>query len=493
MLERLAIKEISIKIPQSSELTRLESDFYTSESVIFKKFLTGAKIINFVQYGTSEELNEDGIGYPVLRLNEFDSNFIKTPSKSSNKISNEVYENLKLFKDDVLICRTNGNPKLVGKSAIVPMNYEFAYASYLFKIRPKPELINSSTLVTFLNSKYGRMEIEKHSMVGNQANFSPAKFREINIPIFDKKLNLKIEESTYSAFKLLTKSQELYSQAETLLLQEIGIDERVISSNPVAVTKQAVEGSNPSAITTNKAEKERFSTPSINVKSFKDSFGINGRLDAEYYQPKYEVMIEKIKSYKNGFEPLSIACNLKDTNHNPTENQEYNYIELSNIGKTGDINGCTNELGKDLPSRARRLVNTNDVIISSIEGSLQSCAIIGKEYNNALCSTGFYVINSDKINSETLIVLFKSDLMQSIMKQNCSGTILTGMNKYEFQNILVPLIDIKAQLNIAKLIAESFSLKKQSEHLLQVAKRAIEIAIEENEELAMKYINENVK
>lgn len=231
----------------------------------------------------------------------------------------------------------------------------------------------------------------------------------------------------------------------------------------------------------------------VNVKSFKDSFGVTGRLDAEYYQKKYEVVIEKIKSYKNGFEPLFIACNLKDSNHNPKENQEYNYIELSNIGKTGDINGCTTELGKNLPSRARRIVNTNDVIISSIEGSLQSCAVVGKEYNNALCSTGFYVINSEKINSETLIVLFKSDLMQSIMKQNCSGTILTGMNKYEFQNILVPLIEKKAQQEIAQLIEESFSLKKQSQHLLEVAKRAVEMAIEENEAVAMKYINENVK
>ena len=487
LLERLAIREISIKIPQSSDLTRLESDFYTSDSMIFKKSLTGAKIIDFVQYGTSEELNEDGIGYPILRLNEFDSNFIKTPSKSSNKISENVYENLKLYKDDVLICRTNGNPKLVGKSAIVPMNYEFAYASYLFKVRPKIDLINSSTLVTYLNSKYGRMEIEKHSMVGNQANFSPAKFREINIPIFDKKFNLKIEENTYLAFNLLIKSQELYSQAETILLKEIGLEKEVTGLNPVEVTNQAVEGSNPSMFTNNGANKN------VNVKSFKDSFGVTGRLDAEYYQKKYEVVIEKIKSYKNGFEPLFIACNLKDSNHNPKENQEYNYIELSNIGKTGDINGCTTELGKNLPSRARRIVNTNDVIISSIEGSLQSCAVVGKEYNNALCSTGFYVINSEKINSETLIVLFKSDLMQSIMKQNCSGTILTGMNKYEFQNILVPLIEKKAQQEIAQLIEESFSLKKQSEYLLEVAKRAVEIAIEENEAAAMAYINENVK
>lgn len=228
------------------------------------------------------------------------------------------------------------------------------------------------------------------------------------------------------------------------------------------------------------------------MKSFAASFGVTGRLDAEYYQKKYELIIEKIKSYKNGFEPLAIACNLEDKNYNPIENEEYKYIELSNIGKTGDITGCTTELGKDLPSRARRLVNTNDVIISSIEGSLQSCALVAEEYNNALCSTGFYVINSNKINSETLVVLFKSELMQSIMKQNCSGTILTGMNKNEFQNILVPIIDKKAQQKIAQLIEESFSLKKQSEHLLEVAKKAVEIAIEESEEVAINFINENV-
>ena len=215
-------------------------------------------------------------------------------------------------------------------------------------------------------------------------------------------------------------------------------------------------------------------------------------MDAEYYQKKYEIFIEKIRTYKNGFETLFIACNLKDKNFSPKEDEEYKYIELSNIGKSGDVNGCTTELGKNLPSRARRLVNTNDVVISSIEGSLQSCGLISEEYNNALCSTGFYVINSKKINSETLIVLFKSPLMQSIMKQNCSGTILTGMNKDEFQNILVPLIDKKAQIKIAKLIQESFALKKQSEDLLEVAKKAVEIAIEENEEIAIQFIEEQL-
>jgi restriction endonuclease S subunit len=200
-----------------------------------------------------------------------------------------------------------------------------------------------------------------------------------------------------------------------------------------------------------------------------------------------------IYEYKNGFEKLTIACNLKDTNFNPAEDTFYKYIELSNIGKTGEVNGCTQELGKDLPSRARRKINTGDVVISSIEGSLQSCAVIPKEYDNAICSTGFYVIKSTKINSETLLVLFKSQLMQAIMKQNCSGTILTAMNKDEFTNILIPLIDHSKQAQIAELVQESFMLKAESQRLLHIAKQAVEIAIETDEATAIQFINDHAK
>ncbi len=137
MLEGLEIKEVLFSEPLKTDLLRLEAEFYTAKSFKLSKSFTGAEIIDFVQYGTSEELNEESEGYPVLRLNEFQSNFIGQPSKFCKRIDNQTYESLKLKKDDVLICRTNGNPKLVGKSAMVPKDYDFAYASYLFKIRPK--------------------------------------------------------------------------------------------------------------------------------------------------------------------------------------------------------------------------------------------------------------------------------------------------------------------------------------------------------------------
>lgn len=43
-------------------------------------------------------------------------------------------------------------------------------------------------------------------------------------------------------------------------------------------------------------------------------------------------------------------------------------------------------------------------------------------------------------------------------------------------------------LQIANLIEQSFTLKKQSEYLLEVSKRVVEIAIKENEAVALKFI-----
>lgn len=81
----------------------------------------------------------------------------------------------------------------------------------------------------------------------------------------------------------------------------------------------------------------------------------------------------------------------------------------------------------------------------------------------------------------------------NILQHNCSWTILTAINKDEFFKIPIPIIDFTKQREISELIEKSFALKKESEHLLEVAKRAVEIAIEENEEVALEFIENNSK
>lgn len=448
MLEGLEICEVPFSRVIGNDIVRMESEFYNSNTVSYKNTVKASHIIDFSQYGTSKELNEMGEGYPVLRLNEFNYSFISHPDKYCSLLDIDAYHGLQLKKDDVLICRTNGNPKFVGRSAIVPKDYDYAFASYLFRIRPNRKYINSATLVAFLNSKYGRLEIEKYSMVGNQANFSPAKFREISIPVFSKDLNDKIEDITYRAFQKLEMSESLYSEAANNMLECLDLNDFTASSN------------------------------SCNVKTLKESFIETGRLDAEYYQPKYDDILHHIQAYKYGSKNLAEICDIKEENFTPKDDTTYKYVELANIGKYGNIIGCSQQKGEDLPSRARRIVSKNDVVISSLEGSLDSCALVEEDYDGALCSTGFYVLKSNVLNSETLLVLFKSPLVKELMRKGCSGTILTAIGRQELERIPIPLIRQEIQDEIAQHVQSSISLRKESQQLLEYAKLTVEGAIQ---------------
>jgi type I restriction enzyme, S subunit len=119
--------------------------------------------------------------------------------------------------------------------------------------------------------------------------------------------------------------------------------------------------------------------------------------------------------------------------------------------------------------------------------------LIDNEYNQALCSTGFHVISSKTINPETLLVLLKSIIGQMQLKKGCSGTILTAINKDEFRKVVVPILPQEIQEEIRQKITESFALRRQSKHLLECAKRAVEIAIEQDEQAAIDWLERETR
>lgn len=444
-MEGQEISEVLLSKVLADFDNRFESEYWNAKIITYES-VKGIDIESFTQYGTSEYLNEDGIGYPVLRLNEFDSFFISSPAKYCNLIDGQTYDSLKLKKNDVLICRTNGNPKYVGKSALVPQDYDYAFASYLFRVRPNDN-INSATLVTFMNSKYGRMEIERFSMLGNQANFSPAKFRQISIPLFSKEFNDNIEHIVYKAFELSEQSKELYVSAEIQLLEGLGLENWQPQRN------------------------------NVNIKTIKESFLASERLDAEYYHQKHYELEQRLKQC-NQMDFLGNICWINDKNVIPKDTEIYKYIELADVKQYGEISGCTIDFGAKLPTRARKLVKENQVIVSSVEGSLDSCALVTKDYDKALCSTGFFVIESDSITSETLLVMLKLKPIQQLLQRACTGSIMESMTYDTFPNVLLPIPKDEVQTVVTEKIRKSFALRRESKQLLEQAKKLVEDEIE---------------
>ncbi len=461
-MEGLEVSEVFLSKLEYSG--RIDSEYYRPsflnyENIISEKNGIELKYLsNFLigPFGSSFTVDNytDDASYRYIRGKDVKP--MKLMDDDNAYMPKEDYERLikyTLKENDILVSvvGTLGNAALITKKDLPAI---FSCKSTVLR----PFNINPVYLLVYINSKYGRDLLirKERGAIQKGLNLDDLKTLVVYKPSVD--FQKRIECLFKLSLEKTEFSKKTYSQAESFLLETLGLKDF-----------------DPS--------KEK-----VNIKSFKDSFLSSGRLDAEYYQPYYEDYLKLIEFYKNGWEHLSVACELKDKNNNPEENTTYNYIELANIGKSGEITGCTISKGIELPSRARRKVNTGDVIVSSIEGSLESCAIIPKEYDNALCSTGFYVINSKKINSETLLVFFKSEPMQNILKQNCSGTILTAINKDEFLNIPIPIIDFDIQKQIQDKVIKSFSLRLKSEQLLKLAKTAVEKAIEEGEEAAMEWI-----
>jgi len=402
-------------------------------------------------------------GIPFIRISDL-NDFIVDESKLIY-ISKEDHKRLSssLLKIGDLILSKVGNT--IGVVSIITENIgecNISENNIGIKIPSKISYDEKIFILTFLNSTPGQSQILRCISGNAQPKLNVSDIENIIIPHFSYDYIKIISNIVTNATQLINKSKIFYSQADHILLTDLNL--------------------------LNWMPKHLLSF----VKNYSDTKTIS-RIDAEYFQPMYEEVVKKLFKYKKGYGSFNDFVNVKDKNFTPKDNVVYKYIELANISNNGNITGFTEEMGKELPTRARRKVNTGDVIVSSIEGSLESIALINGSLNNALCSTGFYVVNSEKLNSETLLLFLKSKAGQLQLKKGCSGTILTAISKDELARIIIPKIDGKIQLEIKSKIKKMYQTKALSNNLLDIAKRGVEQAIEKDEKTAKKWIDTELK
>ncbi|MDQ7001071.1 MAG: hypothetical protein Q9N02_00085, partial [Ghiorsea sp.] len=129
------------------------------------------------------------------------------------------------------------------------------------------------------------------------------------------------------------------------------------------------------------------------------------------------------------------------------------------------------------------------------DGSVGIAYHLRQDYEGITSGAILHLSIQDKtqVIPEYLTLVLNSKVVQMQAERDAGGSIILHWRSSEITNVVVPIIDYTKQQQIADLIEQSFSLKKQSEHLLEVAKRAVEIAIEEDEAEAQAYIDEEVK
>jgi hypothetical protein len=462
-LEGLEVSVLNfIEYKTDNDFSRLDSEYFNKENLSFEKKIKSANFdtlenITQIISGQTPQYDLDG-SIPVIRSGELNYKWLDETCLLKVNISKDLFY---LNKRDIMISSIGFGS--IGKVDIFFKDDKYATVSEVTILRNSK--LNPYYLAEYLTTKYGQSFINKYiTGATGQLHLNKSSIKNILVPLYSSSFQDKIEILITTAFSNMELSRTLYSQAENLLTNAIGLNS------------------------------DRLNAEAFNVKNFKNSFITTGRLDAEYYQKKYDELENQImltgagvrlgtllKMNKRGSQPTYIV----DANGLPVLNSKHirkNKIDFSD-NRTGDINETNAEL----------IIRKNDVLINGTGvGTIGRCAVYMRE-QPALPDNHVTILRTNAIDPVFLAVMLNSPIGKMQVDKYFKGSsgqielYPADINEFVVWNAPKDL-----QKKIRASIEEAESLNQQSEHLLEVAKKALEMAIEEGEERAMERISNQV-
>ena len=473
MLKGLEIQIVNLSTTYQNKDFRIDSDFYTKAPKINPniKYITIGSILKSSQYGISIEMNSENNGFPIYRMNEIHNMFCDFDVDKCADISRSEFKKFELNDRDVLFNRTNSF-EWVGRTGIYRKqeNKNFVFASYLVRFVPDEQIILPEYLTTFLNSKFGIWDVKRrarHSI--NQTNVNPEEVKAILIPALSLPFQYKLKEFFDTAYINFKNSEDLYNQANSLLEKFIGLKNNEIDKNPV------------------------------NEKSFKSSFLISGRLDAEYYQKKYEKIVSLITSQKHQklIEIVEISKSIEPGSAFYSDDDYglpfYRVSDYNKLGLSKPDKNLKESFLNDNKEIIKKLMPKKGTVLFSKDGSVGTAYLLRENLYGITSGAILHlkIKDKNKITPEYLTLVLNSKLVKMQAERDAGGSIILHWRKEEIENVVIPVIAYEKQHQLTELVEESFRLKTESEKLLGVAKKAVEIAIELGENQAVNFINRN--
>ncbi len=309
-------------------------------------------------------------------------------------------------------------------------------------------------LSTFLNCRFGKYQTERASTGNVQPLLNLIQVKSILVPILSNSFQFHIESFVKSAHQKREQSKTLYAEAENLLLDELGLHDWQPSEEQIA------------------------------VKSFKESFLATGRFDAEYYQPKYQTLMALLG---RSDQQIGEVADLAKDRFDPARSDSFEYIEIGSLSGDGSTESET-LLAAEAPSRAQWIVRAGDVITSTVRPIRRLSALIENQQSGFVCSSGFAVLRPTNIAAELLLVYLRAPIICEILDLHTTASMYPAISTDDLLAIPIPAFSDELTNAVTRKIRESRIAKQESKCLLDLAKRGVEMAIEEDEATAMQWM-----
>ncbi|MBQ7704199.1 MAG: N-6 DNA methylase [Selenomonadaceae bacterium] len=464
LLEELECTEIFLsELYADNDEHRIDSEFILKNYLQLEKILTANKFYRIKDFAAVT----DGIHESIIFDDDSNINLISAKAPKENrfdlsatgfisKIQHKENPRTALKENDVIISTvgTIGNCAVVNEK-ILPANSD----RHVGIVRIQKDFY-PRYLSTFILSKFGRYQT-KRSTTGNvQPNLFIYKIKEIKVPYISKDFQLQIENFVLQAEEMIKSADEVYKSAEKILAQALHLEDFKPSTKNTAV---------------------------VSFSSFLNS----GRLDAEYFMPKYDDLqkfLEKLPTAKLA-DVVTIFKSI-EPGSDFYSSEGVSFIRVSDVNKFG-IAEPDIKLSLKVD---KNLYPCKDTILFSKDGSV---GIAYKVRENLTAVTSGALLHlklkTAEILPDYLTLYLNSKPVQMLAERYTNGAIIQHWRISDIEKIPVPIIDAETQGKIAALVEKSFNLRAESERLLEVAKSAVEIAIESGEDVAIKFLNRGEK
>jgi restriction endonuclease S subunit len=136
----------------------------------------------------------------------------------------------------------------------------------------------------------------------------------------------------------------------------------------------------------------------------------------------------------------------------------FNYIDVSSVSnKSFKIVETSQILGRDAPSRARRLIRSGDVLFATIRPTLRRIAVVPTELDKEVCSTGYFVFRpKPELSNRFLYYFLFTNQFMGAMESLQSGASYPAVNDTQLKRQEISFPPLEEQRRIVALLDKAF-------------------------------------
>ena len=184
-----------------------------------------------------------------------------------------------------------------------------------------------------------------------------------------------------------------------------------------------------------------------------------------------EMFGDPIKNDK-GWKKEKLLENVVEKVENISKNSEIiiSYIDISSINNLKNrIETYKNYYIDEAPSRAKKIINRNDILISTVRPNLKNIALFDIETENkAIASTGFCILRTKtKLNTLYLFNVLLSNSFTNELSKKEIGANYPAVTENDIKNVKIALPPLTLQNEFAEFVTKIDKLKFEAEKSLK--------------------------